>query len=74
MRTFSGVLLEGCFVLGLLLLAVLIVMMRHSVWRFINRRARAFDQMIPGTSIWQEEEPKRPAFLPGNESFILRRW
>jgi hypothetical protein len=74
MRTLSGVLLVGCFVLGLLLLAMLIVLLRHSVWRFINRQGRAFDQMISDTSFWQEEETKRPAFLSGNESSSLRRW
>jgi hypothetical protein len=74
MRTLSGVLLVGCFVLGLLLLAMLIVLLRHSVLRFINRQGRAFDQMIPDTGFWQEEEPKRPAFLSGNESLSLRRW
>jgi hypothetical protein len=74
MRTLSGVLLVGCFVLGLLLLAALMELLRHSVWRFINRQGRAFDQMISDTSFWQEEETKRPAFLSGNESSSLRRW
>jgi hypothetical protein len=74
MRTLSGVLLVGCFVLGLLLLAALMELLRHSVWRFISRHGRAFDQMISDTSFWQEEETKRPAFLSGNESLSLRRW
>lgn len=73
MRTLSGVLLEGCFVLGLLLLAMLIVLLRHSVWRFINRQGRAFDEMVPDISFYQDEESKRPAFLPGKESLSLRR-
>lgn len=64
MRILSGALLGGCFVFGLLLVVVLIVLLRHSIWRFVNLQVRVFNEVTPDAGFGQREQLKRPAFLP----------
>jgi hypothetical protein len=73
MRVLSGALLEGCFVLGLLLAAALIALLRHSVWRFVKLPGGSNPHMIPDPGFGQREQLKRPAFLPGTTDSLLRR-
>jgi hypothetical protein len=64
MRVLSGVLLEGCFVLGLLLVASLIALLRHSVWRFAKPHGEVSNlEVVPDAGFRQREQLKRPAFL-----------
>jgi hypothetical protein len=72
MRVLSGALLEGCFVLGLLLVAALIALLRHSVWRFVKLPGGS-NHMIPDPGFGHGEQLKRPAFLPGTTDSSLRR-
>ncbi len=75
MRVLSGVLLEACFVLGLLSIVVLIVLLRHFVWRFAQQQGRVSDSwVVPGTGFGRSEQLKRPAFLPGTDGLSMRRW
>jgi hypothetical protein len=74
MRILSGALLECCFVLGLLLVATLITLLRHSVWRFVKLPGGLSNpHMIPDLGFDHGEQLKRPAFLPGTADPSLRR-
>ncbi len=73
MRILSGVLLEACFVFCLLLVMVLIVLLRHSVWRVVNLQGRVSNEVISDAGFGQREQLKRPAFLPSTENLSLRR-
>jgi hypothetical protein len=74
MRVLSGVLLEGCFVLGLLLVAALISLLRHSVWRFVKPQGGVSNSgVVPDAGSRQREQLKRPAFLPSTEDLSSRR-
>jgi len=74
MRVLSGVLLEGRFVLGLLVVvASIIVLLRRSMWRCVKLQGAVSD-VIPDAGFGQREQLKRPAFLPGTEDSSLRRW
>jgi hypothetical protein len=74
MRVLSGALLEGCFVLGLLLVAALIALLRHSVWRFVKLPGGLSNpHIIPDPGFGHGEQLKRPAFLPGTADSFLRR-
>jgi hypothetical protein len=66
MHVLSGALLEGCFVFGLLLLvAVLIALLLHSVWRFVKLPGELSNpHIIPDAGFGQREQLKRPAFFP----------
>jgi len=50
MRILSGSLLEGCYVLGLLV-APLIALLRHSVWRFVKLPGGSNPHIIPPTPV-----------------------
>jgi hypothetical protein len=74
MRVLSGVLLEGCFILGLLLVAAPIALLRHSVWRFVKLpEGLSNPHIIPDVVFGPREQLKRPAFLPGTTDSSLRR-
>jgi len=74
MRVLSGALLEGCFVLALLLVVASIALLRHSVWRFVKLpRGLSNPHIIPDAGFRQREQLKRPAFLPGTADSLLRR-
>jgi hypothetical protein len=73
MRVLSGALLEGCFVLGLLLVAALIALLRHSLWRFVKLPGGSNPHIIPDPVFGHGEQLKRPAFLPGTTDSSLRR-
>jgi hypothetical protein len=72
MRVLSGALLEGCFVLGLLLVAALTALLRHSVWRLV-KPGGSNPHIIPDAGCAHREQLKRPAFLPGTADSLLRR-
>jgi hypothetical protein len=73
MRVLSGVLLEGCFVLGLLV-AALISLLRHSVWCFVKPQGGVSNsEVVPDADLRQREQLKRPAFLPSTGDLSLRR-
>jgi hypothetical protein len=65
MRVLSGALLAGCFVLGLLLVAALITLLRHSVWRFVKLPGESNPHLLADAGFGPREQLKRPAFLPG---------
>jgi hypothetical protein len=76
MHVLSGVLLEGCFVLGLLLVvaSIIVLLLRHSMWRFVKLQGAVTNsEVIPDAGFGQREQLKRPAFLPGIEYSSLRR-
>jgi hypothetical protein len=73
MRVLSGVLPEGCFVLGLLRVAALISLLRHSVWRFAKPQGVSNSEVVPDAGLRQREQLKRPVFLPSTEDLSLRR-
>jgi hypothetical protein len=69
MRVLSGALFEGCFVLGLLLVAALITLLRHSVWRFV----RIYPAHHPRRRLQPRGTTQKTGFSSGHRGLVLRR-
>jgi hypothetical protein len=66
MRVLPGLLLGACFVLGMALIALLVLLLRSSLLHLIKLRGgKSIPESGTYAGIGQNERIKRPAFLSG---------
>ena len=69
MRVLPGLLLGACFVLGIALMVLFVVLLRFFLLRFVKLQSgKPILEIELYADIGQMERIKRPAFLPGTQN------
>jgi hypothetical protein len=72
MRVLSGLLLGACFVLGMALMVLFVVLLRSALLHLIKRQSgKPILELEPRAGIDQGEQIKRLAFLSGIQDLAI---